>query len=191
MKTTFRLPLIAAGLLCSVVLSNAANLIVNGGFETGDFTGWTADPVSYPMFIVTSPVVPGDDYAAQIAGYSDGPDTLSQTIATTPGQKYTLNFWQYIGDGDPTTSLVVDWDNTVVYSELDTPPFNQYFETTVNVVGDGSDTLEFLCANDPNYTYLDDVSLTPSQVPDVGATVTMLGLALTGLAAFRRSRPSR
>jgi hypothetical protein len=32
-------------------------------------------------------------------------------------------------------------------------------------VGTGSDTLEFLCANDPSETYLDDVSVTAVPEP--------------------------
>ena len=35
-------------------------------------------------------------YAAQIAGYHSGPDTLSQTVADTAGQAYDLSFSRYI-----------------------------------------------------------------------------------------------
>ena len=182
MKNIYGLPLIAACLVSSAAVSNAQ--IVNGGFETGDFTGWTASANSFPMDIVTSPVNSGT-YAAQIAGFAFNPDTLSQTVATGAGQDYTLSFWRYIADGNPTTLLDVYWDNTLKYSELNTGPFNAYSEISFNVVGTGSDTLEFVCANDPSFTYLDDVSLTPG-VPDGGTTVALLGLALTGIAGFRR-----
>ena len=47
----------SVALATAVVASQAqaTSLIVNGGFETGDFSGWLADPVSFPMYIVTSP----------------------------------------------------------------------------------------------------------------------------------------
>jgi hypothetical protein len=180
--------LATACVLASAASSRADNnLIDNGGFETGDFTGWTATAVSYPIYVTGNPAfVHSGDFAAQIAGYSYGPDTLSQAVTTTMGQSYTLSFWRYINDGNPTTSLVADWDGAPVYAEVDTGPFEQYQEISVNVVGTGSDTLEFLSANDPSETYLDDVSLTANSVPDGGATLSLLGLACTGLAAVRR-----
>ncbi|MFY9970741.1 MAG: carbohydrate binding domain-containing protein [Roseiarcus sp.] len=113
------LTIFAAGALAfaasSATNANAANLVVNGGFETGDFTGWTTDPVSYPMYIVASPVYAGT-YAAQIAGYSFGPDTLTQTIATTAGQEYTLSFWIYQQAIGPVTFFDVTWDGSTVVS---------------------------------------------------------------------------
>jgi hypothetical protein len=166
MKMIQMASLLVAGSLAASSAHASLNLVVNGGFETGDFTGWTPVAVSFPIYIVnTAPFVHSGNYAAQIAGYSDGPDTLSQTITTAPGQDYALNFWRYIDDGGNTTSLVVKWDNTVVYSELNTGPFETYQGISATVVGTGSDTLEFVCANDPSETYLDDVSVTAVPEP--------------------------
>jgi hypothetical protein len=154
-----------------------ADLIVNGGFESGDFTGWTTGAISYPEYIVTSPVHSGQ-YAAQIAGYSYGPDTLSQTITTTTvGQHYDLSFWRYVGGGGPTELLNVYWDGQQVYSELN-PGARPYEQISVDVVGTGSDTVLFQCANDPDFTYLDDISLNPSvtAAPEPGS-LTLLGIA--------------
>jgi|GEM_PF-5538115 len=148
---------VLALLLCGLSQANAG--IINGGFETGDFSGWTTGPISYPESIVTGPVNSGT-FAAQIAGYSFAPDTLSQTVSDTAGQSYVLDFWLFVADGSPTTSLTVDWGNSQIFSETNIPPFNVYQEFSFNVVGTGSDTLVFTCANDPSFTYLDDVSLT-------------------------------
>ena len=112
--TIFAAGAVACGAL-STAGANAANLVANGGFETGDFTDWATDAVSYPMYIVTSPVEEGA-YAAQIAGYSYGADTLTQSIATTADTDYTLSFWiyqQYIGS---VTFLDVTWDGSTVFS---------------------------------------------------------------------------
>jgi hypothetical protein len=170
-----------------------ADLIINGGFETGDFTGWTAHAVSFPMGVGTSPVEEGT-HSAQIAGFSNGPDTLSQTVADTAGQSYQLSFWRYIGNGRPVASMTVTWNGDTVFTELNPAgPYNIYQNFTVSVVGTGSDALVFTTANDPNFTYLDDVSLTPASSVLEPSTWAMmiLGFAGIGLMAYRRkSKPA-
>lgn len=188
------LTILAAGALAFGALSstnaNATNLVVNGGFETGDFTGWTIDPVSYPMYIVTSPVYSGT-YAAQIAGYSYGADTLTQTIATTGGDEYTLSFWIYQQNIGPTTFLDVTWDGTTIVS-MSYPSSDSgdipYVNFTAPVVGTGSDTLQFISANDPGWTYVDNVSLT-SGIPEASTWAMMiLGFAGLGYAGYRKTK---
>jgi hypothetical protein len=174
----------SVALATAVVASQAqaTTLIVNGGFETGDFSGWTANAVSFPMYIVTSPVHSGT-YAAQIAGFSLAPDTLSQTVSDTAGQAYDLSFSRFIGDGDPTVSMTVTWGGATIFSELNPGAANSnvYQTFSFGVVGTGSDTLVFTTANDPSFTYLDDVSLTATPLPP---TWTMLIAGFVGLGFF-------
>jgi hypothetical protein len=163
-----------------------ADLIINGGFETGDFRGWIVDPnPSFPQYIVTDPVHSGR-YAAQIAGFSFAPDTLSQVVATTPGQQYLLSFWRFQDDGDPTILLEVSWNGTLVFDEFN-PGARPYEQFTAVVTGTGSDTLLFKSANDPAFTYLDDVSLEPIPEPASLVLLGSGGLCLA-LAAIRYRR---
>ena len=173
----------------SLSLSQArADLIVNGGFETGDFTGWTTGPNTFPQFIVGSPVHSGH-FAAQIAGFSNRPDTLSQAVTTSPGQSYDLSFWRFVDGGGPTILLTGSWDGQQIFSEFNTgsQPYQQF---SFNVVGTGSDTLLFTSANDPSFTYLDDVSLTPSTITPEPSSMALLGGCMICLAirAIRRRR---
>ena len=183
---------VSTGLLASVALAlatafastgaQAANLVVNGGFETGDFTGWTANPVSYPMYLVTSPVNSGQ-YAAQIAGYAYGPDTLEQDFTDVAGQSYVLSFsrWQDVATPN---GLAVTWNGATVFSETDVL-VSGYQQFSLRVTGTGSDALVFGAYNDPAFTYLDDVSLTA--VPEPATWALMIGgLGLAGLALRRR-----
>ncbi len=84
-----RLPILLCLTLAAAVLtpfstaSASIDLVVNGGFETGDFTGWNSTLGS------VSPV-PGGDYEAVIGGPGFG--GIVQDIATTPGETYTLSF---------------------------------------------------------------------------------------------------
>jgi hypothetical protein len=169
-----------------------ANLIDNGGFETGDFTGWTTGANSFPQYIVTSPVHSGT-YAAQIAGYQSDPDTLSQTITdTTLGQTYDLSFfrYQYVNADDPyPISLSVSWDGTTIFSETNpaSSSWNLYQGFTFQVVGTGLDTLVFTSVNDPAYTYLDDVSLTATPLPSTW-TMLIAGFVGVGFIAYRGTK---
>ncbi len=168
--------------------SASAEMITNGGFETGDFTGWTTGANSFPQYIVTNPVHSGT-FAAQIAGFSFNPNTLSQTITTTlSGQSYDLSFWRYQQGGGPTVSLDVLWNGNSIFSELNPPfaSFNIYQQFMFHVTGTGNDTLTFVSANNPSFTYLDDVSLTQS-VPEP-TCLTLFGLGSVGLVVYRRMR---
>ena len=152
---------LAAGLASA---AHAANLITNGGFETGTFSGWITGANSYPEFVRSSPTWPVKDgnYAGEIAGYTYDPNTLSQTVSDVAGKSYILSFWRYQDmSGGPPVELSVTWDGATIFSELTPSVGNVYQRFTETVVGTGSDTLTFIAANDPAYTYIDDVTLVP------------------------------
>lgn len=182
----------AAALICGFVAIAdlaKANLLVNGGFEDPiDFFGWVTNPVSFPQYIVTDPVH-GDQKAAQIAGFDSNPDTLSQTVSTVAGEYYELSFWRSQAGGAPPISLTVTWNGTEIFSETNTGarPYEQF---TFLVLATGSDLLVFKSANNPSFTYLDDVSLDGvAAVPVPGALPLFAsGLGLLGFAGWRRRR---
>jgi hypothetical protein len=189
--------LLAAAAGMSVNLPQArADLIVNGGFETGDFTGWTTGANSFPQFIVTSPVHSGT-HAAEVAGFSSNPDTLSQTVTTSAGQIYNLSFGRDVAGGGPTELLQVYWDGVLKFSELN-PGAQPYQQFSFNVVGTGSDTVLFKVANDPSFTYLDDVSLNAVTTTTVAPEPSLLVRALSGATVVglglawrrRKAKPS-
>ena len=163
--------------------AQAANLVINGGFETGDFTGWTTGEVSFPQYIVTSPVEEGT-YAAQIAGFSYGPDTLSQVITTTVGQSYALSFW-YLQDIAFPNGIDVTWNGSSIFSMIDEAVSGYQYVSAI-VLGTGSDTLVFTAYNDPAFTYLDDVSVSGA-VPEPSTwAMTIVGFGLLGATVRRR-----
>jgi hypothetical protein len=70
-------------LLLGITVETRADIVTNGGFETGDFTGWTA---TGPISVSSNSPLDGkyDAVFAQATSFS----SLSQTITLTPGTVY-------------------------------------------------------------------------------------------------------
>src|SRR5262245_60901110 len=77
-------------LLAGSAVPASANLIVNGDFETGDFTGWTQSANATFTF------VDGPPHSGPHAAWLGPVNTngfLSQTLVTVPGHLYDIEFW--------------------------------------------------------------------------------------------------
>jgi uncharacterized repeat protein (TIGR03803 family) len=141
----------------SALLTVSENLVQNGGFETGDFTGWGG---SHLGAMVTSNAfyVHSGQYGAQL-----GPDGelgyLSQTLATTAGSSYLVSLWLENGGGTP-NEFQVSWNGALLYDGLDLPAFG-WTNLTFVAAATGSSSLQFGFRQDPNYFGLDDISVTP------------------------------
>src|SRR6266702_2978921 len=86
-------------------LAHATELVTNGSFETGDFTGWTLTGNTG----FTGVECPGAPFAGPGDGACDaflGPvgsnGTLSQVLTTIPGRFYSINF-DFQPDGGQTS----------------------------------------------------------------------------------------
>jgi len=117
------LPSATAGLFCLMALSSPANLVSNGSFETGDFTGWNI-AISPLTFVDGGPsgsvvFAPHDGNYYALFG-NTSVDAIDQQIATTPGASYDVNFWmndQYGG-----SDLVVKWGGATLWHYSSTSP---------------------------------------------------------------------
>jgi hypothetical protein len=154
----------------TVTASGGSGGIVNGGFETGDFTGWTRAGT-------TSIVSPGHtgSYAAQLGSTSptNGDSSISQTF-TAPTGVTKLHFWYKVVCPDTVT---YDWaratlrDNTAgttatVLGKTCTNT-GAWVQASGNVTAGHSYTLTLISHDDnypgdPTYTLYDDVALSTS-----------------------------
>jgi len=167
-------------------------LVQNGGFETGDFTGWTLTGSGNPGYNLVGtttslPVTNGygrhqtitydgpyyihsGSYAAFL-GEPDGLAYLSQTLNTVPGQTYMLSFWLadpgiWTSSYPPTPNeFLVAWNGNTIFDQanLGTISFTN-MQFIVSATGANA-TLEFGAYNVPDYFGLDDVSVTPIPPP--------------------------
>ena len=125
----------------------------------GNYTSTTYGP---EIFIDTD-AEGGSTYAAGMGSVgSDG--TLSQTIATTAGQTYTLSFWLQ-NEASGTNDFSAIWNGQTLLS-LSNAAQSGYTEYTYTVTATGSTTtLEFSAANGPSQWDLDNISLTANGTP--------------------------
>src|SRR5438045_7880559 len=94
----------AAAVAMTLTTSAFANLVVNGGFETGNLTGWVE--LGNSSFTgVTCPgpgptVFEGD--CSAFSGPQGSPGSIAQAVVpTTAGQLYTISFWALFDGGTP------------------------------------------------------------------------------------------
>jgi hypothetical protein len=199
--------LLCAGLAFSAPSQAATQLITNGGFETGDYSGWqlTGDesagdgtPVGFHNGVAASgqsidgeaPINAhsGNDYFYFGNAYSDA--TLTQSINTTAGQKYDFSFYVDVLPGATPNDLNVKFGNDTVYSgqNLTTNGW-QLFNYQVAATGPTT-TVSFGAYNNPTNNFLDDVSVIKA-VPEASTMVTFAMLLAAGsLMLIRRRRQS-
>ncbi len=159
------------------------NLVTNGGFETGDFTGWanTSAQAGSGLSVIAQPHTGA--FAANWTQLTL--DTIVQNIATSVGEDYVLEFWVWNGGVDK-DGLFVEVDDVSVYSSqnpLGVPLEDwTYFSIPFQALG-GVTEIVFKAYDAISDVLVDDISVT--LVPAPGAAGL---LALTGLFASRRRR---
>jgi hypothetical protein len=152
------------------------NLVTNGSFETGDFTGWNQtglEEVTSGPFYVYSGAQDGTFYS--VWGNIGGDGSISQTITDTPGAHYTFSFW-FASVGDDPSDFSAMWNGTTLFSQTDPNTGVNYTEFSFAVTGTGSDTITFNGRDDPQWMALDNISVSQSS----GTTPEPSSLLLLG-----------
>lgn len=201
--------------ICGCFLSAVANLnaqllqpnsiLVNGSFESyggpgnsnigAGLNGWTIGNAGGVDIVFSTGIVPyywkaaDGDVSLSLAYF--GPDSVTQTVSTTPGKSYQLTFSMAaeIYGGPATRTMNVLWNNTVVSSPSfqytgQGPENMGWTAFSLNVVGTGADTLRFLATSAGPYgPTLDNVSLVLVPEP---AAAGLIAMGLVGLGLSKR-----
>ena len=165
-----------AALAASLVTSaSAIELVTNGGFETGDFTGWTQ---------VGGTVLTDDPFTGTYeASFAPTTGALVQSLATTPNTNYTVSFYLR-NAGNAVGSFQVLLGTSVLTNLTINPDAYKQFTynaTTSALPGDSILTFQFV--NATTTFHLDDVSV--QAVPEP-ATFAALGFGAVALLRRRR-----
>lgn len=163
-----------------------SNLVVNGGFETGNFTGWTLTGNTGNTLVNTALPFEGTYDAALGPVGSQGFLTQSANLTTIAGQDYTFSFELQNNGGTP-SSFSAYWDNTLLFTLNNAPAFFYALES-FTVTGTGSDNIRFQYQNDPSFWHLDAVSVTPAAPVPEPASLCLLGTGAAALLALRRKQ---
>jgi hypothetical protein len=198
MRNSILTVIMAASLAVGLSLQAQANFINNGGFETGDYTGWTLSGNTSGLFVRTSGQPGGYDPNSGTFFAAGGPagslGFISQTFSDTAGQDLQISYY-FASNGTTPNEFEVLYNAAVLFDQSDIPATGvsspwPYVNHTFNVTATGSDTLEFGFRDDPSVLALDDVSVNPlSTVPEpFSFLMVSTGLASLGLIRLAQAR---
>ncbi len=125
----YRLLSIAALIALSVSVPSFAdvcgavpgNLVVNCGFETGSFSGWTqSDNINNTFVAGAFDEGPNSGSRFAALGNVGFNASLSQTLATVIGQSYNISFY-FASDGSTPNEFSASFGSDLLYSNENVP----------------------------------------------------------------------
>ncbi len=180
-------------------LSIGESIVTNGGFETGNFTGWTLTLTTNGIGALVdngtkTGIKPhsGTYFAALGQQYARG--YVSQTLPTIANQSYLLSLWfnspnvtalsqaeQAGVTSNTPNKFIVYWNSTILFGGTNMLPTSGWTNLQFIVTAASSNTvLQFSDRDDPWYLGLDDVNVWPIPNPNIRSfAVPMNGNALS------------
>ena len=129
------------------------NLVNNGNFETGDFTGWKKHQST-----VISSVAHGGSYAANLKGTGGWGGMLNQNVTVVAGRTYTVSLWlktnqngvnvQIKDGGTEGTNMASKWFSATEWTQLTWDVVPTTNTICINFCGGGNGVAEDVLVDD-------------------------------------------
>ncbi|MGA2797106.1 MAG: PEP-CTERM sorting domain-containing protein [Thermoguttaceae bacterium] len=167
---------------CILATPSFAELVANGGFESGNFTGWTTLPASSGSdFYVGSNYPHSDLHEVNFGAGLQYDDSIMQTLPTVEGQSYKIDFWLAHPNYDTYANFTASWDGNTILSLVNSDIFYYTKYSFTLPATTTSTTLQFSGRESVSFVFLDDVSVQP--VPEPSALV-LLSAGVFGFLAY-------
>lgn len=176
----------------AAVPASAAELVTNGGFETGNFSGWTLGG-NTGFTGVTGGAVANTGSFGAFLGPVGSTGTLSQILNTVAGTQYSVSFDLRNTGGIPNFFDVIA-DGTSVFQLANSGGFPSTYTSFTGFLftaATNATSLQIVYRQDPGFWHLDNVSVQGqlAAVPEPGTWALMLvGFGAVGTAMRSRSR---
>jgi hypothetical protein len=166
-------------------ISMQANAITNGGFETGDFTGWILTS-NVSLFSGVDPFAARSGSFGAFFGPPQAVGGISQSFATTANETYRVDFELSLTGSVPPTSFSWSWNGANQSPSFEnTAAFGYTRFSSLVLATDTSSTLAFNFRNGQSFWLLDNVAVTAVPEAPINA---LFGAGLVVVAALVRRR---
>jgi hypothetical protein len=172
--------------------AQAVELVTNGGFETGNFSGWTLGGNTGFTSVTSNPTyVHSGTYGAALGPVNSNGE-ISQLLSTITGQTYTISFWLR-NDGGTPNDFYAYFGSQQLLATVNQGA-SAFFNYTYQATETAPTLLRFSFQQDPAYWGLDDISVDGPRgntVPEPATWAMMLlGFGGIGMAMRRRRQPA-
>lgn len=173
--------IVALALTAWAVPAQASNIVLNGSFETGDFTNWTLGGNTG----FTGVQCPGlgsvpDGSCDAFFGPVGSNGTLTQILPTVAGNVYTITFDLQTDGGNP-SFFSAAFGSTTLMSVTNPSASAFLFHSFIATATSNTTALTFTFRDDPGFIFLDAVTVAPEP-----SSVILLGTGVLAVARLRR-----